>query len=197
MSGASGWRPAPPAVRDRIRDEDSRLVERVVILLLAFWMGALAMAALAASAGFAAVDAALEKPSPDVAKAISQMGPGHTRALLRSQAGEANRGMFETWGWLQLGLTGVNFALLLLLTNAGKRVLGLAAAMAGLSLLIALYLVPGMERIAGELRAGPAPEASASFRTMHQAFGAFEAAAAVVAILLLAALLRGGARAGR
>lgn len=195
-----GSRQAPPAVRDRIRDEDSRLIERLVILLLAFWMGTLLMAALAATGSFVAVDSTLSKPPSIVTKALERMGQDQTREMLHYQSGEVNRGLFQTFGRLQLGLTGVTFALLLFLTNAGKRVLGLAASMAGMAALISFYLIPGMVRIGREMRArpaGPTPDMSESFETMHQAFAAFEVAAVLLAILLMAALLRGGARAGR
>lgn len=195
-----GSRQAPPAVRDRIRDEDSRLIERVVILLLAFWMGTLLMAAMAATGSFAAVDSTLGKPPSVVTKALERLGQDQTREMLHYQSGEVNRGLFETFGWLQLGLTGVTFALMLFLTNSGKRVLGLSASMAGMAALISFYLIPGMVRIGREMRArpsGPTPDMSESFRTMHQAFAAFEVAAVLLAILLMAALLRGGARASR
>jgi hypothetical protein len=195
-----GSRQAPPAVRDRIRDEDSRLIERVVVLLLAFWMGTLLLAALAATGSFAAVDSTLSKPPAVVAKALERMGPDQTRELLHYHSGEVNRGLFETFGWLQLGLTAVTFTLMLFLTNAGKRVLGLAALMAAMSGLITFYVIPGMVRIGREMRArppGPTPDMSESFQTMHRAFAAFEVAAVLLAILLMAALLRGGARARR
>lgn len=195
-----GSRQAPPAVRDRIRDEDSRLIERLVILLLAFWMGTLLMAALAATGSFKAVDSTLSKPPAAVAKALERLGQDQTREMLHSHSGEVNRGLFETFGWLQLGLTAVTFALMLFLTNSGKRALGLAASMAAMAALISFYLIPGMVRIGREMRArplGPTPDMSESFRTMHQAFAAFEVAAVLLALLLMAALLRGGARARR
>jgi hypothetical protein len=187
-------------VRDRIRDDDSRIVERLIVLVLAFWMGGLMMVTIAATGSFKAVEVSLDKPSAGVAKAMSKLGQDQTRDLLHYQSSEVNRQLFEVWGWLQLGLTGASLAALLFMTNVGKRALAISAGMAGLSALMTAIIIPGMIRIGREMRAsplGPSADMAQSFRTMHQAFGAFEAVAVILALWLMVGLLRGGSRARR
>jgi hypothetical protein len=189
---------APPVVRNRIRDDDSRIVERAVILALACWLGGLIMVTLAATGSFKAVDTTIEKPPAVVIKSLARLGPDVTRDLLRYQSSEVNRHLFELWGWIQLGLTGAILAGLLFMTNVGKRVLGMALAMTAMAALMAGVIIPGMIRIGRESQARPdglAAGASQTFKTLHQAFGAFEGVAAVLAMLTIVSLIRRGARA--
>lgn len=187
-------------MRDRIRDDDSRIVERLIVLLQAFWMGGLLMVTLAAAGSFRAVEVSLDKPSAGVAKAMTKLGQDQTRDLLHYQSSEVNRQLFEVWGWIQLGVTGACFAALLFMTNVGKRALALSAGMTGLSILMAVVIIPGMIRVGREMRAsplGPSADLAQSFKIMHQAFGAFELTAVILALWLMATLVRGGSRSRR
>lgn len=196
MSESRSAQRVPPVVRDRIREDDSIIVEKIIVLLIVFWLGGLALVTVSATGSFRAVDASLDKPSATVVKSMARLGIAETRALLHDQSSEVNRQLFEVWGWVQLGLTGSILAALLFMTNTGKQAIGLAAGMAGFSALMAGVLIPGMIRIGREMRAGPnppTPDMAQSFKNMHQAFGAFEIATVVLAAFLFAKLVRRGA----
>jgi len=200
LSETRGAATVPQVVRDRIRDDDSKLVERLVVLLLAFWLGGLLMVSLGATGSFRAVDSSMDKPPMGVARAMAKLGVPETRALLHYQSSEVNRHLFEIWGWTQLGLTCSIFAALLFMTNSGRKVLALAAGSSAMSAILAFFLIPGMIRIGRELPAHSAAQVSElrqSFQNMHRAFGAFEAAAVLLGLFLLVTLLRGGARSSR
>lgn len=193
MSPSRSSKQVPQAVRDRIRDEDSVIVERIVVILIALWLGALAMVTISASSSFRAVQASMEKPSATVVKSMARMGVEETRSLLHEHSGEVNRQVFELWGWLQVGVTATILLTLLFMTNAGKNALGLAAGMTGFSALMAGVLIPSMIRVGRQMRAGPdAPtiDLTRSFRNLHQAFGAFEVATVILSLFLVSALVR-------
>ncbi len=200
MSDSRRTESVPQVIKDRIRDDDSKIVERLVALLLAFWMGGLMMVSLGATGSFEAVQSSMDKPPMSVARAMAKLGAAETRDLLHSQSSEVNRHLFEFWGWIQLGLTSAIFAALLFMTNSGKKLLGVAAGMCGMSAILALFLIPGMIRIGRELRAHsgtPGLELRESFQNMHRAFGAFEAVAVLLGLILLVALLRSSSRSSR
>jgi len=193
-------KPVPPVIQDRIRDEDSAIVERIVVFLIAMWLGALVMVTLSATGSFKAVQVSMDKPSAAVVKSMARIGVDETRSLLHEHSGEVNRQMFEIWGWIQLGVTGAVLLGLLFMTNTGKAALGVAGGMTAFSALMAGFLIPSMIRVGRQLRASPgsaSADLTSSFRNLHQAFGAFEVATATLSLFLIAALVRRRSRARR
>ncbi len=193
MNVSRGSNPVPPVIQDRIRDEDSAIVERIVVFLIAMWLGGLVMVTLGAMGSFRAVQVSMDKPSATVVKSMARIGVEETRSLLHEQSGEVNRQTFEIWGWIQLGVTGAILLGLLFMTNTGKAALGMAGGMAAFSAVMAGILIPSMIRVGRQMRASPglaSSDLTRSFRNLHQAFGAFEAATAILSLFLIAALVR-------
>jgi hypothetical protein len=106
------------AALNRITPESSSLTRRLAAVVISIWFGGILLVALAAPAAFRSVDNVLTAPPESVAKALKSLGPSLTREILRYQASESNRLLFDTWGWVQLGLGLAVVILLLFLRHA-------------------------------------------------------------------------------
>lgn len=151
------------------------------------------MAALAAPAAFSSVDVTLKFRTPAVNQAIKALGEGGVHDLLRYQVGEANRQIFELWGTLQVIYGAVVFFLLLFFSHVRRLGLGVSLAMLLLSAGMKWLLIPTIVETGRTLhtaRGAQAEAAARNFRALHTAFSTFEAAVAVLGVLLLVLLLR-------
>jgi hypothetical protein len=93
---------------------------RIASLLLGLWLGGGLLMAWIAIDSFRSVDRMLTASGPVAAIQITALGPGVARSLLRYQAAEQNRSLFETWEFLQI-ILGVGFFFFMLLgSNEGK-----------------------------------------------------------------------------
>ena len=191
---------APAALRSstpgRLGQESSSLVRRLAAVLIGVWFGAILVVALGAPAAFHSVDGVLASPPPSVAKAVEALGPGPTRNILRYQVSEANRMLFEIWGWVQVGLGLTVVVLLLFLSNAGRSSLWLSVAMLAMAVMMNSLLIPRMEdtgrQMAFSVHATPAELADRyqRFEWMHFGFSAFELIVVALGAILLVLLLR-------
>jgi Domain of unknown function (DUF4149) len=182
------------AALNRITPESSSLTRRIASILIGIWFGGILLVALAAPTAFRSVNSVLAAPPESVAKALKTLGPSLTRDILRYQASESNRLLFDTWGWVQLGLAVCVVILLLFLSNVGRPTLGLSIGMLLMAALMNFMLIPGISEIGRQMQASlnVRPDQLAErFRLMHYAFTAFELVVVALGTILLVLLLRG------
>lgn len=180
-------------MHNQITRESSWLARRLAATLIGIWLGGILLVALSAPATFRSVDAVLAAPPPVVEKAVEQMGPRTVRDLLHYQVSEANRQVFETWGWVQLALGGLLFLLLLFLTTVGKTQVGLSLGMLLMAVLMNSLLIPRISEIGRQMssRTQVQPgQLEERFRLLHTGFTTFELAVVMLGTILLVLLLR-------
>lgn len=179
---------------NRIAPESSSLTRRIAAVLVSMWLGGILMVALSAPATFRSVDGVLTSPPESVSKAVDTLGPTLTRQILHYQVSEANRMLFDAWGWVQLTLALGIVLLLLFFSNVGRMTLGLSLGMLFMAGLMNFLLIPRIAEAGRQLRASlqvqPA-ELAERFRLMHYGFTAFELTVVALGAMLLVLLLRG------
>jgi hypothetical protein len=178
---------------NRISVETSWRTRRLAAILVSLWFGGILVVALAAPAAFRSVDAVMTAPPEVVAKTMQQIGPASMREILHYQVSEANRQLFDLWGWVQLTLGAVIFLMLLFLSTSGRATLGVSLAMLLLAALMHFLLIPRISEIGREMRAAmkAAPaDALRRFQFLHLGFTAFELGVVVLGTVLLVLLLR-------
>src|SRR5436190_6741390 len=118
---------------------------RFICALLGLWIGASLFMGTVAAVSFRSVDRLLASPQPEVAAEIKVVGAEKMRALLRHEAGEFNRALFEGWGVVQIALSLLLFGILLFGTKEGKFVLSVSLLLvivtAGMHLLVTPNIV--------------------------------------------------------
>lgn len=95
-------------------------VRRFLCLLLGVWLGASLWMAVSATQSFRTVNAILNSPPKPVTGVIEAIGPDTVRQVLRYQAGETNRRLFDMWGLSQFVIALGVFLLVLFATSAGR-----------------------------------------------------------------------------
>jgi hypothetical protein len=165
---------------------------RTAAALLAAWIGCIFMAAISAPLSFRAVDSLMGSPPELLATALKNLGPVTVYEVLRLMAGEANRLLFQTVGWLQIGFAAAVFLLVVFFTNLRKSGVILASLLLAGSLAIGLALIPAIAEAGRVIQASAAARAGGAdrFRALHLAFTAFEGTLVVLSLLLLVELLR-------
>src|SRR5690349_20217708 len=98
---------------------------RFACLLLGLWLGGIAMMSLVATENFKTVDRILLEPSPAASQDLRTLGHATARMLLRWQAGEQNRRLFELWETGQIAIAMAILFVLLFGSTEGKYVLAL------------------------------------------------------------------------
>lgn len=184
---------------NRVPYETSSLLRRAASILIGIWFGGILMVALSAPAAFRSVDTHLAAPTEATAKALKALGPTTVREILHYQVGEANRLMFESWGWVQSALGAAIFVMLLFGTTVGRPALGIALGQFLMALLMQFIMIPRITEIGRQMRSGSTGQPQdlvARFRAMHLGFTAFELAVVLLGSALLVLLLRraGGRR---
>ena len=102
---------------------------RLACLLLGAWLAGSALMALVATQNFRTVDRLLLDPNPAASQELRTMGHDFARMLLRWEAGEQNRILFEVWETAQLALAMAVFFVLLFGSTESKYSLFMALAM--------------------------------------------------------------------
>ncbi|MDX2266781.1 MAG: hypothetical protein NW208_01670 [Bryobacter sp.] len=110
---------------------------RFLSLFLGLWLGASFFMTLTAITSFGTVKTTLAKPPEELARTIRVLGEERVRLILRHEAAELNRKLFDVWGYTQVGLAVFLFGFLLFGTREGKLQLGVA--------IVVLLLVLGMQ----------------------------------------------------
>lgn len=192
MSDENSQPPAPNY--SRITPEASWVVRRICAVLVAAWLGGIALVSLGAPAVFHAAEIVVRHPAPALAAALERIPEGQLRDLLRYHAGEANNQVFALWGTMQVVYGAAVCLLLLFFSNVGRLRLSLAAAMLLMAAMMKLYLIPAIAETSRLFRSTGLGDAGQRFRLLHGAFAAFEIASAILGLALLWLLL-GGSRA--
>jgi len=185
-------RPSSTAL-NRVPHETSSLLRRAAAILIGIWFGGILLVALAAPASFRSVDSAFAAPPEVLSSAVKTLGPSTTRELLMYQVSEANRLLFETWGWVQSGLAVTVFIILLFGTTVGRPALAATVVQLLLALLMQFFMIPRISEIGRQMRAraGVTPqEMLDKFKILHLGFTAFELAVVITGSVLLVYLLR-------
>jgi hypothetical protein len=89
----------------------------------------------------------LIRPSPDARAYMKTLGHVSLTPLTQYLAAEQNRALYETWGTVQIALSGAFFFLLLFGTRMGKVPLAMALLLFLITLGDRLFVVPQMEMI--------------------------------------------------
>ena len=183
-----------PAALNRIAPESSSLTRRIAAIIVSIWFGGILVIALGTPSAFRSVDNVLTSPPESVAKAVKALGPSLTREILSYQVSEANRLMFDIWGWAQVALAVAIVILLLFLSNVGRIALGLSLGMMFMAVLMNFALIPRLSETARLMRVstkGPTAELAEQFRLIHYGFTFFELTVVALGVMLLVLLLRG------
>ena len=121
---------------------------RVGAFLIGAWLlGALITAYIAAQS-YSNVDRFFSNPPPQVAKELEDIGQDVMTQILRFQASQHNRHVFETWEVMQLGILGALLATSFLTSHRSRIVIISTALMLVLVLIAYFQLTPVMNALA-------------------------------------------------
>ena len=95
-------------------------VRRFLCLLLGAWLGASFLMIFSATQAFRVAGSSLASPPPQLAGYVEKLGPEPMRQVLRYQASEQNRHLFDTWGLSQFFVALSVFLVILFATSSGK-----------------------------------------------------------------------------
>ena len=146
------------------------------VLLLLFLLGAWSCGTVfmwqTAIQNFVVAEAVASSGHDGLKEVAEGLSPGSLRTLVRHQASEVNRLFFSGWGWVQLGLAALSFALAWL-CRCGRMLVILVGAMLLIVVGLALYVVPETVRL-GRLMDfaadGSLPQVEGMFWTLHHAY---------------------------
>jgi hypothetical protein len=165
---------------------------RFACLLLGAWLGGIIMVAVMATQSFRTVDRLLLEPSPGAAQELRNMGHETSRMLLRWEAGEQNRRMFEIWETAQLVLAMAVLFVLLFGSTEGKYALALSVLLLLIVLMQRVLLTPLMESLGRLVDFVPPSVRSPDrirFQVLHMGYAGLEVFKGLLCILLAAKLL--------
>jgi hypothetical protein len=166
---------------------------RFLCVLLGLWFGASLWMAFVAIFNFRAVNEILANPQPEMGFYLKVMGPERLRLLLRHEASEVNRALFENWGLVQIGISLVTFGMLLFGTREGKTPLALGLLMVLLSAGMHLFVTPsivGFGRSLDFVSVDKEPEARRRLKSFHDAYSALEVTKMLAGVALTTMLVR-------
>ena len=96
---------------------------RLVCFLFGLWLAGGLFMAWVATQNFREVDRLLSRDNPEATLRVKPFGP-QARMLMRYQASEMNRWLFESWEYIQLAFGTIFFLVILLGSRENKLVLG-------------------------------------------------------------------------
>lgn len=146
---------------------------------------------------FRAVNEILATPQPEMAFYVKVLGPDRLRVLLRHEAAEVNRALFESWGLAQIGISLLTFGMLLFGTREGKLPLALGLLMVLLSAGMHLFVTPsivGFGRALDFVSADKEPEARRRLKAFHDAYSGLEGTKFLCGLALTGLIVRDGRR---
>jgi hypothetical protein len=165
---------------------------RLICLLLGAWLAGLTLMAVVATENFHTVDRLLLAPSPAAAQELRSMGHDYARMLLRWQAGEQNRKLFETWETAQLVLGMGLFFVLLFGSTESKYSLGLSLLMLVIVIGQRFLLTPMIVSLGRLIDFVPptvqSPE-RIKFGVLHSGYAGLEIAKCLLGLLLAGKLI--------
>ncbi len=181
-----------PQVSRPVTLETAWNVQRLASLVLAVWIGGIVTVAIAAPIAFRAVDSLMANQPEMLTNAVRKIGPVPMYEVLRLLAGEVNRLLFQTFGYIQLALAAIVFMQVVFFSNLKKVGVFLSGLMLLISSAMGFVLIPQIARVGREIQASAAAKAAGEerFQALHLAFTSFEIGLAIVGSLLLALLLQ-------
>jgi hypothetical protein len=117
---------------------------RLACILLGAWLGGIALMGLVVSHNFNTVDRLLLDPAPAASQELKIMGKDFARMLLRWEAAEQARSLFEVWESVQLALGLAVFFVLLFGSAETRFALTVALLMLTVALVQRVLLTPLM-----------------------------------------------------
>jgi hypothetical protein len=165
---------------------------RFACLLLGVWLGGIIMMSVVATQNFRTVDRILLDPSPAAAPELKAIGHNTARMLLRWQAGEQNRGLFEIAETAQIAMAMTVLFVLLFGSTEGKYVLGLCLLLLVLVIMQRFLLTPMMVSLGRLVDFVPqsvhSPE-RVRFQVLHTGYAGLEVIKCLICLLLAGKLL--------
>ncbi|MBI4909780.1 MAG: DUF4149 domain-containing protein [Acidobacteria bacterium] len=162
---------------------------RFAALLIGVWLSLMVCMTFVATQNFLGVERLIKNADPEAQKVMIKLAPGQARQLLRYQAGELNRFLFEAYGAVQLML-GVLLAGVLLFATNGHRATTIVS---GVLILITLFqfffLNKELAYMGQTLAYHPNELLESKFRDLHTAFGWVEALKGMLLFAIGAKLL--------
>ena len=170
---------------------------RLVAFLLGVWLGGMLLAAYTVNANDSTTKSVLENRSEAVRRNIEISGKDRVTLLLTANTAEINRGLLQSWEWMQL-VVGIGVVCVLPFAMRPKWVYLIAAALMVLIVLAQRVLLTpeliGVGRLI-DMAGGNAWtrdelwKERQSFHTLTMLYWSFEGAKALIGIGLTAALL--------
>jgi hypothetical protein len=165
---------------------------RFVCLILGIWLGGIILMAVVATQSFRTVDRILLEPSPGASPELKNMGHETARMLLRWEAGEQNRRMFEIWETAQIAMAMAVIFILLFGSTEGKYALSLALVLLVLVIVQRFLLTPMMVSLGRLVDFVPVNARSPErikFQVLHMGYAGLESFKCLVCLLLAGKLL--------
>jgi hypothetical protein len=143
---------------------------RLAAFLLGAWLlGSIVVGFLVAPAAFKQVESVLATPPSAIGREIEEVGSDIMRLILRYQASELNRFVFDAWGVIQLGLAAATLSSVVLTAHRSKFLIVVALAMAAIVCIQALYITPSLKTLGRQIDFLPQTANSAE-RESHQSY---------------------------
>jgi hypothetical protein len=120
---------------------------RVGAFLIGAWLLGALITSFIAAQSYTNVERFFSNPPPQVAKEIDDVGPDVMRQILRFQASQHNRHVFETWEVIQMGILGALLATSFLTDHRSRIVLICTGLMLLLVVIAYTQLTPFMNAL--------------------------------------------------
>ncbi len=156
-------------------------------LLLGAWLGASFLMIFSATQSFKVAGASLESPPPTLAGYTQKLGAEPMRQVLRYQASEQNRHLFDVWGIAQFFLAIAAFLIILFATSSGKLPIFLSLAIVILSGIMQWVVNPQIaasSRVVDFLPLGQMEAERARMFSIHRIYSVME----VINLVMVAGL---------
>jgi hypothetical protein len=137
-------------------------------------------------------DRIMTSPPAPIAKELDELGRDITQQLLRYQASEANREMFDIWGIIQVGLAAALLSSTALTAHRSKLLIAMTAAMMVLAVIQAWYIVPALKSLGRAIDFLPLAANTAereSFRSYHTWYGVLDVFKILLGVVVAGRLL--------
>lgn len=175
-------------------DDWQQVRDRILIaFLLGAWLAGTLFMWSVATQNFRLVDRLLASPAGELRERTAPLASGDTRLVMRYQASEVNRVLFDRWGWTQLGLAGA-LVWLVFRSPADRWVQMAVLVMALIAAVLQFAVVPETVRLGRLLDFAarePAPPEAAPFWRLHTAYTALDMLKFILGVAVTAGLWRG------
>src|SRR5258707_12533133 len=133
---------------------------RLASFILGTWLLGCLMGGFILSQNFQNVERVMNNPPGPVAKDMEDLGSDIAKLMLRYQASEMNRFLYNTWGVAQIGIGAAFLSACLFTAHRNKYLLALGAAMLAIAIFQVTYITPTMTALGRAFDFLPANAAS-------------------------------------